>query len=93
MEVQIDIKPGSHNNCFNQNEHGVLPVAVLGSSDLDVYNIAVDSLRLQGLAVKVVGKKNNYLASYTDVNGDGIMDMIVKLEDVITYMMEICLEL
>jgi hypothetical protein len=33
QEVGIDIKPGSDPNCFNINGHGVIPVAILGSSE------------------------------------------------------------
>ena len=37
-------------------ERGVIPVAILGAADLDVKRINVDSLSLQGLTVKTVGK-------------------------------------
>ena len=37
--VEIDVKPGSDPNCFNINGHGVIPVAILGDSNLDVADI------------------------------------------------------
>ena len=33
--VAIDIKPGSDPNCFNNDGHGVIPVAILSSTDFD----------------------------------------------------------
>ena len=32
-DVEIDIKPGSDPNCFNNNGHGVIPVAILSSNN------------------------------------------------------------
>ncbi len=49
-EVAIDIKPGSCPNPLNVKSRGVLPVAILGSEDLDVNTIEVASIRLAGVA-------------------------------------------
>ena len=81
QSVSIDIKPGSDPNCFNQNERGVIPVAILGAADLDVKQIKVDSLSLQGLSVKMVGKTSRYLAHYDYVNGDAYLDLVVQFAD------------
>ena len=79
--VKIDIKPCSSNNVFNPNEKGVLPVVIFGSQTLNVDDISLESLSLQCLSVKVVGKQERYLASVEDVDGDGYNDLIVKFED------------
>jgi hypothetical protein len=80
--VRIDIKPGTSDNIFNPNEHGALPVAIYGSPSLDVSRIVLQSLKLQGLNVKVTGKKSDhYLAHFEDLNEDGIMDLVVQFED------------
>lgn len=79
--VAIDIKPGVYPNCFNQNERGVIPVAILGSADLDVTQINIESLALQGLAVNMAGKSNKYLAHYDYVDGDNYLDLIVQFQD------------
>ena len=50
LEVAIDIKPGSCPNPLNLKSHGVLPVAILGSEDLDVNAIDLTSIRLAGVA-------------------------------------------
>ena len=39
VEVGVDIKPGSCPNPFNTKSKGVLPVAVLGTKDLDVTTV------------------------------------------------------
>jgi probable HAF family extracellular repeat protein len=80
-EVTIDIKPGSDPNCFNQNEHGVIPVAIFGAADFDVNNIKVDTLSLQGLGVRMAGKSNKYLAHYQYENDDDYLDLVVQFED------------
>jgi len=49
-EVAVDIKPGSCPNPLNLASRGVLPVAILGSDDLDVNTIDVASIRLAGVA-------------------------------------------
>jgi probable HAF family extracellular repeat protein len=79
--ITIELKPGSDTNCFNQNERGVIPVAILGSADLDVSEINVESLALQGLTVKMVGKSNKYLAHIENVNGDEYADLVVQFQD------------
>jgi len=79
--VDIDIKPGSDSNSFNNNGYGVIPVAILGSQYLDVTEIDVGSVALEGMAVRAVGKSNKLLAHYEDVNGDAILDLVVQIED------------
>ncbi len=46
--VPVDIKPGTCPNPLNVGSQGVLPVAILGTPDLDVTAIKPDSLTLQG---------------------------------------------
>lgn len=85
--VSIDIKPGSDPNCFNNDGHGVIPVAILGTETFDVYDIDPISVELEGLGVRVVGKKSEkYMAHYEDVSGpegypDGYVDLVVQIED------------
>ena len=79
--VDIDIKPGSDPSCFNNDGHGTIPVAIFGSATFDVTRIIVDTVMLEGLAVKAVGKGNKLLAHIEDVDGDGFDDLVVKIED------------
>ena len=81
ISVSIDIKPGSDPNCFNINGHGVIPVAILGSADLDVYDIKTDdTLSFNGLAVRVRGKKGA-LCAIEDLNEDEFPDLVCHFED------------
>jgi hypothetical protein len=79
--VSIDIKPGDETNRINLNEHGVIPVAILDSADLDVNEINPSSLSLQGLSLKMVGKTNRLLTHFEDIDGDGYTDLIAQFED------------
>ena len=49
--VPVDIKPGACPNPLNLGSQGVLPVAILGTKDLDVTAIDPSSLRLSGGSV------------------------------------------
>jgi hypothetical protein len=81
IQVSVDIKPGSDPNCFNQNEHGVIPVAILGSDDLSVADIDVATLSVQGLAVRIQGKSDRYQSHYEYVNEDEFIDLVCQFED------------
>ena len=50
LKAGVDIKPGSCRNPVNVKSNGVLPVAILGSSDFDVNEIDPSSVRLNGVA-------------------------------------------
>lgn len=80
IEVSIDIKPGETPNCININDKGVIPVAILGSSEFDASQIDTTSLSFSGLSVRVRG---NGLpsCSLNDVNGDGFPDTECRFED------------
>lgn len=76
----IDIKPGSDPNCFNINDHGVIPVAILGSEDFDVSEIDLASLLFGGLQVRVRGNKGP-LCSIEYSNEDVYHDLVCHFED------------
>lgn len=78
--VTIDIKPGSDPNCFNNDGHGVIPVAIFSSADFDATQVDPSTVFLDGQGVRVVGKGNTQ-AHIEDVNGDGLVDLVVQIED------------
>jgi hypothetical protein len=80
VDVEIDVKPGSDPNCFNLNGHGVIPVAINGRPDFDVYDIDVNTVLFDGLAVRVRGNRGP-LCSIEDWNTDGFLDMVCHFED------------
>jgi hypothetical protein len=81
LGVDIDIKPGSDPNCFNNDGKGAIPVAILGSAYFDVTQIDPSTVSLEGLDVKTVGKADKLLAHIEDVNGDGYDDLVVQIQD------------
>jgi len=79
-QVAIDIKPGSYPNSINLGSNGVIPVAILSSETFDATTVDPESVSLAGSGVAVRGKGNKLLAHEEDVNGDGLMDLVVKVE-------------
>ncbi len=79
ITVQIDVKPGSDSNPINLKSRGTTPVAILGSPSYDVTQVDVSSVRLAGAPV---GRKPNgaYMESFDDVNGDGLIDLVLHFE-------------
>ncbi len=80
LTVAIDVKPGSDPNCFNINGHGVVPVAVLGSPELDVESIDIESLRFAGLEVRVRGNGSPQ-CSVEFSNSDEFADLVCQFVD------------
>jgi hypothetical protein len=76
--VQIDIKPGIFPNSINLGSNGVVPVAILSTLTFDARTVNPTTVLLAGAQVKVKGK-GTPMASFQDVNGDGIMDLVVHV--------------
>lgn len=73
----VDIKPGSCNNPVNRTNRGVLPVAILGSVDVDVTTIDPKSILLEGFSpakwsIEDVSKLDECSG------GDGYPDLVLK---------------
>lgn len=77
--VQIDIKPGSYPNSIKLQDTGNIPVAIFGSDAFDATKIDVSTLELNGAGVRIVRGKG-YQVSYEDVNGDGLLDLVVHFD-------------
>jgi len=80
IPVSVDIKPGSYPNCFNNNGHGVIPIAILGAQDFNATEVDPTTVVLDGMYVSVKGNGSPQ-ASTDDVNNDGILDIVVQIED------------
>jgi hypothetical protein len=82
--VDIDIKPGSYPNSINLGENGLLPVAILGSSTLDVTQINPATINIGGVSLASRGsaKAPKLAFSLEDVAGpggtgpDGYLDLV-----------------
>ena len=81
LMVDIDIKPGSYPNAINLGSHGLVPVAILSDADFDATSVDPDTVELAGASVevKVKGKSNKYMAHKEDVDGDGLVDLVVQV--------------
>jgi len=80
--VDIDIKPDSDPNCFNNDGHGVIPVAILGSDTFDVTTVNPATITLDNQDVKTKGNGDPQ-SNIEDVNGDGFDDLVVKIVDTV----------
>ena len=86
ITISIDIKPKSCPNPLNVKSKGVLPVTILGTADLDVTDIDITSLRLNGVAPVRSGFEN--VATPTGfepcdclaLSGDSSEDLTLKFE-------------
>jgi hypothetical protein len=72
LAVALDIKPGSVPNPVNLRSSGVIPVAILGSSRLDVSTVVVSSVRFGPSGSSPV--QGSHIA---DVDGDGEPDLVM----------------
>jgi hypothetical protein len=84
LEVGLDIHPTSCPNPLAQRNQGSVPVAILGSADLDVNDIDPFSLQLEGVEPSrvgyedVVGPYSGDLCGCTTDGPDGYTDLILK---------------
>jgi len=72
---EIDIKPNTYPNNINLGSEGSVPVVIFSRTGFDATKIVLSTLTLGD--AKVVQIKGKYQVSKSDVNGDGLKDMIV----------------
>lgn len=74
LVVSIDIKPGGTVNPINRSSRGKVPVAILSSATFDAALVDVSMVRFAGAAA------TDQPPAYVDVNGDGLMDLVLHFE-------------
>jgi hypothetical protein len=92
IEVSIDIKPGSCPNPIgNGDNNGVMPFAIMGTTDFDITQIDPESIRItrEGVDDEVAPIRWSYedvatpfegeLCDCHCLKGDGIMDLSMKV--------------
>jgi len=89
LSVSLDIKPAACPNKVNMDNQGVIPVAIAGANDFDVYSIDTGSLTLAGVAPLRIGyddvtapfvfDSENLTALDCSTDGaDGTLDLVLK---------------
>jgi hypothetical protein len=84
--ASVDIKPQSCPNPLNTKSNGVLPVAVLGIDEFDVYDVDPSTVTLEGVAAlrwayeDVATPFDGDLCDCTEDGPDGLMDLTLKFE-------------
>jgi hypothetical protein len=71
--VEIDVKPGSDPNSIDPSLEGDLPVAVLGSDDINVEDVDVDTLAFGPSGAPF---DHSHGPHFEDLNGDGLIDLM-----------------
>jgi len=74
--VEIDIKPGCSPNSINLGSQGNVPVAIFSTETFDATTVDPLTVTLASASVKLKGQ-GTPMASSRDVNGDGLMDLVV----------------
>jgi YVTN family beta-propeller protein len=79
IPVDIDIKPGSETNSINLGSNGNVPVAIFSTTDFDATNVDPLTIKLAGADVRIRGKGDS-MRFYEDVDGDGLLDILVHVD-------------
>ena len=77
--VSIDIKPGSYPNSINLGSQGNVSVAIFSAADFDATNVDPTTVTLEGASVRLKGK-GIPMSSFEDVDGDGLLDIVVHVD-------------
>lgn len=79
VPIEVDIKPDSLENTINLGSNGVVPVAILSSTTFDATQVDPATVTLASAPVKLRGKAN-LMSSVSDINGDGLNDLLVHCD-------------
>jgi len=79
ITVEIDIKPGSDDNAINLGSQGVVPVAILSTTEFDATTVDPETVALAGAGLAVRGKSSKSMAHQEDINGDGLQDLVLQV--------------
>lgn len=72
ISINIDIKPGSYPNSINLKSKGVVPVAILSSTDFDANTVDPSTVKFAAASPRKWKME--------DVDGNGMLDMLLHFE-------------
>jgi len=75
----IDIDPGALPNTINLKPGGTVSVAILSTPAFDARTVNPLTVTLAGAPVKLKGQGNPTF-SFQDVNGDGLLDIVIRVD-------------
>ena len=78
LTVAIDIKPNALPNTINLGSNGTVAVAILSTPSFDATTVDPGSVTLASAPVKLRGQAAP-MASFDDVNGDGLPDLVLHV--------------
>ncbi|MHC4612702.1 MAG: cytochrome c3 family protein [Planctomycetota bacterium] len=84
VPVELDLKPGGCPNPLNVSSAGKFPAAILGSAELDVFEIDELTVQLEGVAPfrisyeDVAGPAEGQLCECAEEGPDGHIDLVMK---------------
>ena len=83
LTVLIDIQPGSDSNSINLKSHGKIDVAILSSPTFDALSVDVESLLFGRTGTEDSESRQKHGGVHyriEDINGDGLLDLVVQFE-------------
>jgi hypothetical protein len=80
VSAEIDFRPGSCLNPLNLNSNAVVRVAVLGTDDLDVGQVDVASVRVEGLEPVRTMYRDRGAPGQCRGLPDGVLDLVVVMK-------------
>ncbi len=78
--VSIDIKPGTDTNNINLNSNGNFPVAIFSTDTFDATTVDPATIMLADAGVKARGKNGDLMSSFKDVDRDGLLDLLIRID-------------
>ena len=76
QKVAIDIRPDSATNPINPKSRGVIPVAILSTSGFDALTVDPSSVTFGAVGTEAKA----VMGASEDVNGDGVLDLLLHFE-------------
>jgi subtilisin-like proprotein convertase family protein len=77
--VDIDVLPGEASKFVDATSRSTIPVAILSSEDFDATTVIPASVRFAGAPITKGKGAQSANGTWTDVNGDGRIDLIVSV--------------